>query len=541
MKKNLALLVFSFVALSVAAQNNLPVLKAKNNPVISSEDGVERPWFISPDVRPDVMKTSAKNIVFRSSTDTLSFKLEEGKAFDFIVLTNENDSAFTRVEWVSDNPLQNPPKRLLGLSATGKMSREQAVFDIDALVYNLSEIHPDMYAQCGMGEFMHAVAEVKSALPDSLSKLELYEHSAPLVSMLGDGHTIMRFPFNDVFTSELKREPFLLSINDNDSTVSVRKSACPALPDSVQLKSINGIEVRDMVAWMMNYASGERPFFKLSRVNDLFPALFQMRYAAESYDVEFIADGKIKQATVPAMTFSELKAAYSSSNKPGPKKSDLPYFYEIPDGKKYAILTFNACADEKRMAVFADSMVTELNQRKIKHLIIDVRYNGGGNSMVGEELLKRISNVPFNQFGRSYCRVTPTVQRLMNQKADAGIYCFAEPTKMIQPLDAEHRFQGKTIMLISHKTFSSAADFSWTFKYFNMGVVVGEETGGMSVCFGDYLNYRLPVSGLFTSISYKRFWQYGADEKDIHGTVPDYIVPQAEALEFAKRLTKKRK
>lgn len=152
-------------------------------------------------------------------------------------------------------------------------------------------------------------------------------------------------------------------------------------------------------------------------------------------------------------------------------------------------------------------------------------------------------NIPrrFRQFGRSYCRVTPTVLRLIHQKADAGIYWSDEPTTMIQPLDAEHRFRGKTIMLVSHKTFSSAASFSWAFKYFNMGVVVGEEIGGMNVCFGDYLNYRLPISGLVTSISYKRFWQYGADEKDIHGTVPDHIVPQAEALEFAKRLTEKRK
>lgn len=52
-----------------------------------------------------------------------------------------------------------------------------------------------MYAQCGMGEFMHAVNEVKFALPDSLSRLALYERVAPLVAMFGDGHTVMDYLF----------------------------------------------------------------------------------------------------------------------------------------------------------------------------------------------------------------------------------------------------------------------------------------------------------------------------------------------------------
>lgn len=68
-----------------------------------------------------------------------------------------------------------------------------------------------------------------------------------------------------------------------------------------------------------------------------------------------------------------------------------------------------------------------------------------------------------------------------------------------------------------------------------MGTVVGEETGGMNVSFGDILTYRLPISGLSTTLSYKRFWHYGADEQEIHGTMPDYTVPQAQAPEFVKK------
>ena len=55
----------------------------------------------------------------------------------------------------------------------------------------------------------------------------------------------------------------------------------------------------------------------------------------------------------------------------------------------------------------------------------------------------------------------------------------------------------------------------------------------MYVSFGDIVYYRLPVSGIYCSISYKRFWQFKADEDDIHGTLPDIEVPAGEAMDRA--------
>ena len=98
MKRILLFLVVVLVTLPAIAQTNLPVLKAENSPVGLSEDGLEQPWFVNSKLRPDVKKTSAKNIVFRSAIDTLSFKLEKGGTFDFVILINGSDSAFTRVE-----------------------------------------------------------------------------------------------------------------------------------------------------------------------------------------------------------------------------------------------------------------------------------------------------------------------------------------------------------------------------------------------------------------------------------------------------------
>ena len=116
----------------------------------------------------------------------------------------------------------------------------------------------------------------------------------------------------------------------------------------------------------------------------------------------------------------------------------------------------------------------------------------------------------------------------------------SDPSEYIIPLTPqEGHYHGKVYLLTSNKTFSSAGSFAWAFKETGAGKTVGEETGGMNVSFGDILYFRLPVSKLSCSVSYKRFWQFHADENNIHGTLPDIPVPAADALDAAMKLVGK--
>lgn len=72
-------------------------------------------------------------------------------------------------------------------------------------------------------------------------------------------------------------------------------------------------------------------------------------------------------------------------------------------------------------------------------------------------------------------------------------------------------------------------------------MVIGEETGGMNVCYGEILGYALPVSKMVCGISYKRFWQMNAEEDDIHGAIPDIAVKAEDALDTALQYIKKHK
>jgi len=220
---------------------------------------------------------------------------------------------------------------------------------------------------------------------------------------------------------------------------------------------------------------------------------------------------------------------------------EAPYTFRILKDKPIAIMNFDACQDEKGMEVFADSMFSTLREKDIKDLVIDIRYNGGGNSRVGDVLLKHISPEPFAQFGKTYIRVTQTTQSLSGKRyEETGEFCYPEDiSKRKKALSPSKRFNGNVYLLTSHTTFSSASSFAWAFKTFHCGTVVGEETGGMSVHYGDVLTYTMPHSHLSCNISHKRFWQPGADENDIHGVIPDIICPQEEALNTTLQMIKK--
>ena len=157
-------------------------------------------------------------------------------------------------------------------------------------------------------------------------------------------------------------------------------------------------------------------------------------------------------------------------------------------------MSFNDCTDPSGMTVFLDSMITEINAKKVQNLIIDVRKNDGGDSRIGDLIFERISKVPFQQFGKAFYAYNSNNATFIKDAygdeflSPTGLYLENEDSLNV-PLNNKARcYTGKVWLLTSNYTFSSAASFSWAFKYFNMGKVVGEETGGMMFASEMYSN-----------------------------------------------------
>ena len=548
MKRKAVFLTACFMAASAAAHVaplTKDTLKTNEDNVAVWLDGkqVEGGWNVLYGNEIDPLETKAREVVFASDIDTLAITLDRTwQSKDFIIVSADGKTGPVRVTRMSDNIYEDPNPLLLKRASSGLLSKEQADFDIRALIYAVSEIHPSMFSVCSQVDFFRAVDNTIATLPDSLSTMELYRRAAPLLAMLGDGHTNLSFPFDDVFTADLKRMPFMVDVQSNKTLV-CSASMDSIIPRGAKIISINGVPVETMVTAMLPYVSGESEAFRVARVDRSFPALRHMLYPADAFDVVYLPVGEKNPRTVtyPATLFGELKRRMPAIPQAAPNQ---PYSFTIDKKRNVAIMDFRSFMDAKKMEVFADSMFRELRRQGIANLIIDLRDNGGGNSSVGDVLLRYLSPVPFLQMDKALVRISPLTRKLKGYDSIDPmftLYEFTEDQYLTPRTKEEGHYDGRVFLLTSNITFSSAGSFAWTFKACGMGTVVGEETGGMNVSYGDNIYYRLPVSGLTCSISHKRFWQFHADERNIHGTIPDIAVPAADALDAAlKAVDKKR-
>lgn len=87
----------------ISAQKRLPVIKATSETVDIREDNLlmEGKWRIAPDVNPDILESSAKKVTFYTDIDSISFDIAPQGVYDFVVLLNGKDSAYTQIRHVA--------------------------------------------------------------------------------------------------------------------------------------------------------------------------------------------------------------------------------------------------------------------------------------------------------------------------------------------------------------------------------------------------------------------------------------------------------
>jgi len=137
-------------------------------------------------------------------------------------------------------------------------------------------------------------------------------------------------------------------------------------------------------------------------------------------------------------------------------------------------------------------------------LIIDVRHNGGGNSLYADKIISHLLSDSLKTPGRYY----------LKQYYD-GIYIVSNPPK----------FDKKIVVLTNGKSFSSTEHFVMNIQQIDNCTIIGDTTGGGS---GNPKYYALP-SGIMIRVSTTNYLKYDGKPIEWNGIVPDILIPQTEA------------
>jgi len=103
MKTAFKLIILLMFSNSVFSQKMIPIIKATSKIVdIKVGDNLNKgQWTIMPNLNPDVfdIREVGKIVTFYTDIDSISVKINEKTNFDFIILLNKKDSAYTKVKY----------------------------------------------------------------------------------------------------------------------------------------------------------------------------------------------------------------------------------------------------------------------------------------------------------------------------------------------------------------------------------------------------------------------------------------------------------
>lgn len=232
---------------------------------------------------------------------------------------------------------------------------------------------------------------------------------------------------------------------------------------------------------------------------------------------------------------------------------NVPFHYQIVNNICY--FQFNAMADRLTYQIecrlmdekmeeniltslpdFEESlkmMYAEIEDKQIRTLVIDMRYNGGGNSLLGNILLETLlpDNTTFKPY-QSFVRISDflketysyykAIETEKNQLFNT--YAFPQIKEWKTRKKTGKFFDGKVIFIQGQNTFSSANYLLTTIKDNHLFSIIGNDTSQKPTCFGDVSPILLPFTQTKAYISHSYFKRpYSAlnDETTLH---PDVFI-----------------
>lgn len=375
------------------------------------------------------------------------------------------------------------------------ISGRQAVDDLKTLKYYLEKLHP--LFQDGLTK------EVNDVYEQVLHRLEGTEQIT-VNDFRREIQTVLH-PIQDAHTTTYNNYP-------HDKYL---KTAPQKICEGYGIRSVNGKTVKQIIEEAKPYYCYETEDWINIDLGSLASLDFYGFSAPFTYewsrDGDVITESCTEEDFVTWDEYQEIYELYSSGEESGEFVS-----YEIDEGKSLAVLTLTQCRYNQTYIDCVREMFTEVKRLGIQNVAVDLRGNGGGTSMVGNEFVKYLS-VDSYADGSCDWRWGPFT-----------IHCNAGSIKNRQYEDL--LFNGNVYVLTDRRSFSSAKDFAMLIQDNDLGQILGEASANSVNGYGEVAGFYLPNTGLFVQISTKKW--YRIDENNPEDYVfPDYPCEGGHAME----------
>jgi hypothetical protein len=170
------------------------------------------------------------------------------------------------------------------------------------------------------------------------------------------------------------------------------------------------------------------------------------------------------------------------------------YWFEYDPASKVVYFQFNRVLNDpgESLAAFSERLFRFINEHDVSKLVIDMRWNNGGNTFLSAPLLNRV---------------------IRSDKVDE---------------------RGKLFVIIGRRTFSAAQNTATYFERYTNATFVGEPTGSSPNMVGEETPFTLPYSKILANVS-DLYWESSWPQDHRTWIAPQIYLPPTFAAYRANR------
>ncbi len=439
----------------------------------------------------------------RKKASTIFFAVLEVISVVLIIIATEfnlywNSVSFRNYSWDED-------------SGNVVLSQEQALKDYEFAMKYLKKLHP--VTLHGLPADMAAQSEKVKQHLESVDSIKGYELAAELesiYSLIGDGHTYV----SENYTASHYMKHIYEHKSADDTAI-----------------GINGITYEELLKQKKNLMSFETESYGIRMLKNRTSTLEGLKYLGidTTGDITYnyiTKDGQYIDTVVTAEDFLPMEEYlnYEESVTGDDLHSEDENYdfvsYEINEKKSMAILTLDSCDYNKHYRDTVKEMFDEVHSKNIKNVVVDLRYNPGGSSMVADEFIHYLDVDEYKSWadevrlGPLYFRNEADVDK--NKKLGFG-------------------FSGDVYVITSVSSYSSAMDFAMLIQDNGLGKIVGEASGNLPASYGEVAGFLLPQSHIYMQISSKKWHRVDESKEDLQ-IIPDIECDPDKALDVLEEM-----
>ena len=401
----------------------------------------------------------------------------------------------------------------MSYSPQKKFSPEKLQQDFSVFRQTLEEAHPGLYWYTPVDSMNYYFNQGAAQLTDSMTEPAFRKILSYITAKINCGHTTVRSSkryagFSD--TVRIRRLfPLSLKIWEEGAVVSANIN----LRDSVLTRgtpvlAINGVPIMQIVDSLCQFLStdGYNNTHKYQVLSNrgYFGSMYSSVYGyPEHYAITFL-DSNNQPGKIILKPFVPVRDTTRKQGPPPPRapkpgrrerktiRRQAVRLLKIDSTDKVAMMDLNSFGRGYGLKRFFRHSFRALRKNDIKHLIIDVRSNGGGSVTNSTLLTRFIADQPFRVADSLYAPVkrkkySRYVQHdffnrlfitFFTRKKKDGNYHFRYYQRHLFKPRTKNHYKGKTYILIGGNSFSATTLFAGTVREQENVLVIGEETGG---------------------------------------------------------------